>query len=243
MIVFLHGVPETAAIWRKVRAAIPSESVALSLPGFGTARPDGFGATKDDYAAWLVAELSQFTEPVDLVAHDWGALLAYRVVTTHSELVRSWVADVAAGIHPDSEWHAFAKIWQTPVDGEAFFEKQGAAGTEEVAKRYTALGLSEEDALELASGGDATMASSILDLYRSATPNLYADWGPFKAPGKPGLVLHASEDHFSNEELSKTVAAELGAKYHRFDGIGHFWPYQAPELGASVLEDFWSSVD
>ena len=57
MIVFLHGVPETAALWDKVRAEFDEETVALSLPGFGCARPDGFGATKDDYAAWLVGEL------------------------------------------------------------------------------------------------------------------------------------------------------------------------------------------
>lgn len=49
VIVFVHGVPETAAIWTGVRAALDEESVALSLPGFGCPRPDGFAATKDDY--------------------------------------------------------------------------------------------------------------------------------------------------------------------------------------------------
>jgi pimeloyl-ACP methyl ester carboxylesterase len=47
MIVFVHGVPETAALWDKVRAAIGRDSVALSMPGFGTPRPVGFGATTD----------------------------------------------------------------------------------------------------------------------------------------------------------------------------------------------------
>ena len=82
MIVFLHGVPETAALWDKVRAEFEEETVALSLPGFGCARPSGFGATKDDYVDWLVAELETFDEPVDLVGHDWGALLTYRIATT-----------------------------------------------------------------------------------------------------------------------------------------------------------------
>lgn len=47
-IVFVHGAPETAAIWDKTRAAISAPSTALSLSGFGVPRPDGFGATKDD---------------------------------------------------------------------------------------------------------------------------------------------------------------------------------------------------
>ena len=74
MIVFVHGVPETAALWDKVRAQFDDETVALSLPGFGCARPDGFSATKDAYAQWLVGELEQFDEPVDLVGHDWGGV-------------------------------------------------------------------------------------------------------------------------------------------------------------------------
>ena len=48
MIVFVHGVPETAAIWDKVRALVAGPSTAVSLPGFGCPRPDGFGATKDE---------------------------------------------------------------------------------------------------------------------------------------------------------------------------------------------------
>ncbi|MEC3977343.1 alpha/beta fold hydrolase [Amycolatopsis sp. H20-H5] len=242
MIVFVHGVPETAAIWRKVRALVGGESVALELPGFGCPRPEGFGATKDDYAAWLAGELAKFDEPVDLVGHDWGALLTYRIVATHGELLRSWVADVAGGIHREAVWHAFAKIWQTPGEGEAFFEKQLAAGPEASAGRYEGLGLSPEDALELAAGADPAMASSILDLYRSSTPNVHADWGPVKPSSTPGLVLHASEDPFSGEKRAVATAEQLGARYERLDGVGHFWPYQAPELGVAVMQDFWSSL-
>lgn len=242
MIVFVHGVPETAVIWRKVQAVIGGESVALSLPGFGNPRPEGFGATKEDYVAWLVGELQKFEEPVDLVGHDWGALLTYRVVATHPELIRSWVADVAAGIHRDAVWHPFAKIWQTPGEGEAFFQQQAAAGPEAGAERYQQMGLSPEDALELASGADATMAAAILDLYRSATPNLHADWGPVEPAAKPGLVLHCSEDTFSGEKLSLAASEELGAQYRWLDGVGHFWPYQAPEPGVSAIREFWASL-
>jgi pimeloyl-ACP methyl ester carboxylesterase len=178
MIVFVHGVPETAAIWRKVRAALDRESVALSLPGFGTPRATGFGGTKDDYADWLLAELARFDEPVDLVGHDWGAGLTYRVVTAHGEAVRSWAADVAGIAHPDYVWHDIAKIWQTPGEGEAFVEAQNAAAPQDRAALFQAYGVPADDALEMASASDATMGESILGLYRSALPNPHADWGP-----------------------------------------------------------------
>ena len=45
MKVFLHGVPETAAIWDGVRSRVDGDSVALSLPGFGCPRPAGFAST------------------------------------------------------------------------------------------------------------------------------------------------------------------------------------------------------
>jgi hypothetical protein len=36
-------------------------------------------------------------------------------------------------------------------------------------------------------------------------------------------------------QLWDRVRAEL-------DGVGHFWPYQAPARGAAVLRDFWASL-
>ncbi len=187
MIVFLHGVPETSALWDKVRAQFDRETVALSLPGFGCARPDGFSATKDAYAQWLVDELEKIDEPVDLVGHDWGALLTYRVASTRGDLLRSWIADVANGAHPDVRWHEFAKVWQTPGEGEAYFAAIRDLPVASMAEAYEAYHLGHEDAMTLARWSDDTMAGCILDLYRSAVPNIFATWGaqfgPTAAPG------------------------------------------------------------
>jgi pimeloyl-ACP methyl ester carboxylesterase len=242
MIVFVHGVPETAAIWRKVRALIDRDSVALALPGFGSPRPDSI-STKDDYAQWLLNELQGFDEPVDVVGHDWGAGLLYRVVTAHGDAVRSWAADVAGIAHPDYEWHDIAKVWQTPGEGEAFVEAQNSLSPEDRAGLFEAYGVPREDALEMAAGSDATMGESILGLYRSALPNPHADWGPLAPTKAPGLVLHPAEDPFADAKLSAEVADALGARFAPIAGAGHFWPYQAPAAGAALLESFWSSLD
>lgn len=241
MIVFVHGVPETAAIWRKVRALVGGESVALALPGFGNPRPDGFGARMDDYASWLVHELDRIGEPVDLVGHDWGALLTYRIATAHGDRLRSWAADIGNVAHPDYVWHPFAQIWQSPGEGEEFFATQVETPPGDQAAGLELMGLPAEDALEMAEAGDATMSACILDLYRSAVPNIHADWGPWSPTSAPGLVLHPTEDPFSSEPEAREVAASLGAGYATIEGAGHFWPYQAPEAGAAALQAFWSS--
>lgn len=242
VIVFVHGVPETAALWTKVRNAVDQESVALSLPGFGCPVPDGFTATKDAYVDWLSGELDRLDEPLDLVGHDWGAGLTYQIATTQGDRIRSWVADVANLMHPDYEWHDFAKLWQTPGDGEAFFETQNALSAAELGQAYEAFGLSPADALEMATAGDATMGRCILALYRSATPNPYHHWGPWTATIAPGLVLHPTDDPFGDETKAAEVAASLGARFERIEGAGHFWPYQAPDRAAPILRSFWDSI-
>lgn len=242
MIAFVHGVPETAAIWDDVRGRVDRDSVALALPGFGGPRPEGFGATKDEYVDWLLGELDRIEGPVDLVGHDWGALLTLRVAMAHGDRLRSWAADVANLLHPDYEWHAFAKVWQTPGDGEAFIEAQEAQSTEDRAVGLEALGVPHDGALEMAGASDLVMGRCILDLYRSATPNPHHHWGPLVRTRAPGLVLHPTDDPFGDEEKAQEVATALGAGFAPIEGAGHFWPYQAPDAGAAVLRTFWDGL-
>lgn len=241
--VFIHGVPETPSIWLKVMKQNARPSLALPLPGFVDERPEGFGATKDEYVDWLAAELAKFEEPVDLVGHDWGAGLTYRIATAHPQLIRSWVADIGNLVHPDYQWHDFAKIWQTPGEGEAFIEAQNAQSPDERAAGYEALfGLTAADALDLARGSNPSMGACILDLYRSAVPNAHAHWGPWSPTAKPGMVVHPADDPFGDEKMAAEVAAQLGARFEVLPGAGHFWPYQVPEAAGALLADFWSTL-
>jgi len=244
--VLVHGVPETPAVWEPLRALLGRDDVvAPQLPGFGCPRPDGFGATKEEYVDWLVGELEAIAAegPIDLVGHDWGGGFVVRVVSTRPELVRSWVTDAAAVGNGDFEWHEFAKLWQTPGEGEAFFEQQQALSVEERAVPFeTMFGVPHDRALALASWGDETMADSILRLYRSAV-HVGREWGPdFVEIPKPGLVLIPSDDHFLSAEGARAGAARAGATVTELDGIGHWWMLQDPERGAKALDAFWSSL-
>ncbi len=244
MIVLVHGVPETAELWDQLRPLLHGDTVALSMPGFGSPRPDGFGATKDEYANWLVSELEAISEPVHLVGHDWGASLTTRVAMTRPDLLRSWVADNSSGMHPDYEWHDFAKIWQTAGDGEAFFEATRASDIEPLVTGFTDQGIPEAGARYLARQlQDPVMAGCILALYRSATPNNHATWGAdVKRSLVPALVLTAINDPFVNVELARHMAAAYGARVEPLEGLGHWWMLQAPEIAAPILNSFIASA-
>ncbi|MER5225551.1 alpha/beta fold hydrolase [Streptomyces flaveus] len=242
--VFVHGVPETGQLWDRLRACLSTDSIALDLPGFGVPTPDGFGATMDEYTQWLERALREVDGPLDLVGHDWGALLVARVATNSSVPVRSWAMDVAGILHPDYVWHEFAQLWQTPGAGEQWAKAsvEAAPGSpESPAAQLTGAGVPVEDAEALGGRFDATMAACILALYRSATPNPYAHAaaqlsGPASAPG---LVLQALLDPFDDAAASDEMAARLGARTERLEGMGHWWMLEDPGNAAAVLERFW----
>jgi pimeloyl-ACP methyl ester carboxylesterase len=243
VLVFVHGVPETADLWNKIRPLMEDESMALSMPGFGCARPQGFGATKDDYVAWLLGELDGIEGPIDLIGHDWGAGLTYRVATAYGGRLRSWAADVANVLHPKYEWHDFAKIWQSPGVGETFFHDQLASPLEGQAQVFEVLGVEHDDALKMVAWADATMGQCILDLYRSATPNPFADWkDAWGVTAAPGLVICPTDDPFGDEVQSRQVAEMLGARHEFLSGAGHWWALQAPEDAAALLREFHASI-
>ena len=58
----------------------------------------------------------------------------------------------------------------------------------------------------------------------------------------PGLVLHPTEDPFSDETLASEVAAALGARFAPIPDAGHFWPAQAPDAALAVLRPFWAEL-
>jgi pimeloyl-ACP methyl ester carboxylesterase len=245
-IVLVHGNPETDAIWDELRAHLGrNDVIALSPPGFGAPVPEGFGATSDEYVAWLAAELEAIEGPIDLVGHDWGGGHVMRLVNTRPELVRSWTTDIAGAFDPDYVWHDFAQTWQTPGTGEAAVEQMIATPTEQRAQQFEALGMTKDVATRVAAAVDATMGRCILALYRSAAQPKLAEWGAdlTKARSRPGLVIIATEDHFTGGEApARRTAERAGAQVALLDGLGHWWMCQDPKRGVAAIRSFVDSL-
>jgi pimeloyl-ACP methyl ester carboxylesterase len=228
-----------------LREEVGGPSVALALPGFCAPLPPGFVPTKDQYAVWLADELDKIREPVDLVGHDWGALLALRVATVGGVRLRSWVCDVGSVFHPDYAWHPWAASIVTPGEGEEILLRLRRSSPEEAGALMTSSGVPAEAAGEMFAAFDEVMSRCILGLYRSAVPNVAADWGAraHARTSAPGLILVPGEDPVDDEGRSREVARWLGARTHVLDGLGHWWMYDKTRTVASVLNDFWASVD
>jgi pimeloyl-ACP methyl ester carboxylesterase len=236
--VLLHGVPDTHRMWNAVRSHLTRTDVRTpSLPGFGCPIPTGFDASKEAYVDWLVGEIEQIGEPVDLVGHDWGALLVQRVVSLRPDLIRTW----ACGDGPadrDYVWHDAAQQFQTPGLGEQIVAMMNV---ETFPPALVGLGIPLEAAQDTASRVDDTMRDCILRLYRSAV-RVGEEWQPgVERITRPALILWSANDPFVSLEFGKRLASRVRGELVVFEGCGHWWPYERPAEVAAALERFWAA--
>lgn len=242
-IAFVHGVPETAAVWDDLLDALGrDDAVTLSPPGFGAPVPEGFAATSDAYRDWLIAELEAFDEPVDLIGHDWGGGHAMRAATARPDLVRTLTTDIAGTADHRYEWHDMARVWQTPGDGEAFVAAMSQAPVGDRAANLVGAGMTEAAARACAEAGGEAMGACILSLYRSAVQPNMTLWGEqFQMLDErpPTLVVVATDDAYTGgPEMARRVAEKWEARVAELEGLGHWWMLQDPRRGADVLRAF-----
>ena len=193
-VVLVHGNPETAAVWGPLVDALAEPAVVrLSPPGFGVPLPPGWDGSSgpEGYRAWLVGELEALAGPVHLVGHDWGGAHVVNVAMTRPDLLRSWCTDGIGLFDPDHTWHALARTWQTPGDGEEAMAALTAPTEERRAAYLTSIGVPAAIATFLAPGCADVSAAAVLDLYRAARPPVMAVLGRNLAAAarRPGLVL------------------------------------------------------
>jgi pimeloyl-ACP methyl ester carboxylesterase len=237
--VLIHGVPDTPRVWRPLMASLAREDiVTLALPGFDCALPEGFDSSKEAYAEWIVTQLERIGEPVDVVAHDWGAILMLRVVSIRPDLVRTWAGGGGA-IDRDYVWHDFARQWQTPEVGEKVMDEVMVPET--IVGILVQSGVPPEIAVDVAASVDERMKKSMLRLYRSAT-RLGDDWHEgVDGITRPGLVLWGRDDLVVAAGFAERLARRVNAELLIFDNCGHWWPSQRPVEAAQALERFWAT--
>ncbi|WP_305784395.1 alpha/beta fold hydrolase [Symbioplanes lichenis] len=248
-VVFVHGVPESSAIWTNLIGELEkrgvTETVLLSPPGFGAPLPPAFRADVNGYRDWLIAELERLGEPVHLVGHDWGGAHVINVAMTRPDLLRSWTSDTIGVFDPGYVWHDLARSWQTEGTGEAVVARMFGATPEEKTASMMSFGMDRTTAGQIAAAQDADMGRAVLSLYRSAKQPVLADLGRDldRARARPGLALAASDDYQVGSTQQRHQAAALaGAQLETLDGAGHFWPAQAPAAAAAVIATFLAAV-
>lgn len=241
---FLHGVPDSPAIWGPLLSALNLGGTPVAvpaLPGFTGPLPAGFPATKEAYADWAVGEAGALFAahgPIDIVGHDWGALIAQRVAMLRPDLIRSWAVSNAV-IDPDYRGHRVARIWNTPILGEIFMALSTPA---KLAQGLAAQGMPADIAAEeAAQWTHKDKRRAILKLYRSAKGLSFAhDWAldiP-KLPAK-GALIWGADDPYVDLSVAQRFAANRGVPLTVIEGVGHWAIAERPVEVAAALRTFW----
>jgi pimeloyl-ACP methyl ester carboxylesterase len=232
----VHGVPDTHHLWDGVRDNLSrSDVITPDLPGFSADLPAGFTCTKEEYVDWLIGQVAAVGEPVDIVGHDWGALLTARLVQLRPDLVRTWAIGGGA-IDEGYAWHPMAQMWQTEGVGE---QVMAGFSVETMVPALTAEGVPEDVARGVAERVDDRMKASVLPLYRSALTFMkewHADVAGMSA--KPGLLIWGEKDPYMQVEFAKKMAERAKARLVTLPG-SHWWPSQFPKEAAALLEEHW----
>jgi pimeloyl-ACP methyl ester carboxylesterase len=244
---FIHGVPDSPAIWRPLLEALElgDTPVAIpALPGFTGPLPPRFPATKEAYADWAVGQaelLFAAHGPIDIVGHDWGALIAQRVAMLRPDLLRSWAVSNAV-IDPDYRGHRLARIWNTPVLGELFMAlSKPAKLAEGLAAQGMPADIAEEEAAQWA---NRDKRRAILKLYRSAKGlNFGHDWARDigKLPAN-GLLVWGADDPYVELSVAQRFAANTGTPLTVIEGAGHWAIAERPREVAAALNAFWNAL-
>lgn len=239
---FLHGVPDTPAMWEPLIAGLGLDSAAYSapaLPGFVTPAPAGFRATKEAYVDWFIAEMeaaAAASGPVDLVGHDWGALITVRAASLRPDLVNSWCVANALP-HPDYQWHRMARMWQTPLLGELIM---ALTRKEALCKALHAAGLPADLASREVSHWSPHMRKSILRLYRSAKTAGEEWWPEAESLPARGLVFWGEDDPYVPTWVAEKFCAHTGATLERQPATGHWSVVERADVLAGLLKRHWA---
>ena len=244
-VVFVHGNPGSSADWEPLLSAVGTHrrAVAWDAPGFGSSRPPaGFRQTVDGHAAFIGEALDALgIARAHLVLHDFGGPWGLRWAVSEPERFASVVL-LGTGVLPGYRWHALARVWRTPLLGEAFMATTTRAGFRLLLRRGNPRGLPRAFVDRMYDDFDRDTRRAVLDLYRSVS-DVAATGEPMAAAlrplDRPALVLWGRHDPY----LPAGLAERQGDAFPRADvrvleRSGH-WPFvDDPVTVTATIEQF-----
>ncbi len=251
-VVFLHGFPQSAGEWKAQLATLGEAGFRCVAPdqrGYSPgARPDGIEPYGIDHLVADVIDLCDALgfDTIDLVGHDWGAIVAWIVAARHPDRLRTLTA--VSVPHPEAfadayavpegrqhEMSSYIDVFRSPGDaGERMLQGDDGQG---IRRLFDAVGLASEDAAEHAAvHAEPGALTGGLNWYRATHPTLMRDVPPVSVPT---LFVWSTLDPAISREAAEGCALYMTGpfRYEVLEGVDHWIPeLAADQLNGLLLE-------
>jgi pimeloyl-ACP methyl ester carboxylesterase len=256
----LHGVPESALMWRHLLPVLAKDRIVIApdLKGLGESEHRGPYDTGTLVAELAALVLHEVDGPVDVVGHDWGGSLGLALAASRPDLVRRLVVINAPFRHINLLRAPHVPFFALPALPELLLR----FGGEPLVRSMFRVGWRAEATLdaELADHyaalyADPRRASAMLSYYRGATrPRLAkalrglvpalatpaGDGTPVRVKVERSLVVWGAADPVLPVSVGESVVRDLGASCSMvtLPGVGHFPPEEAPDVVTPTVAEF-----
>jgi pimeloyl-ACP methyl ester carboxylesterase len=229
-VVFVHGNPGPAADWRRLvaRTGAFARAVAPDLPGYGGAdKPDRFDYTVDGYARHLGGIIDQLClRRAHLVLHDFGGPWGLTWAVQHPDRFAS-VTLINIGVLRGYRWHYLARIWRTPVLGEAFMRMGTRLAQRLLLRHGNPRGLPSDVLERMYRDYKAPdVQRAVLRLYRATDPGAGSEQlhQQLRSLDRPALVVWGARDPYLSVRYAQRQRETFpNAEVVILDDSGH-WP-------------------
>jgi pimeloyl-ACP methyl ester carboxylesterase len=239
-VLLLHGFPQHATSWAAVAGRLAEaglRAVALDQRGYSDgARP----ADVADYAmpqlvADAVGMIDALGGAVDLVGHDWGAVVGWQVAARYPQLVRTWTAvstpnplAMNDALASDAEQRArfgYIRDFRHVGRAEAALLADNGAGLRAFYAGAVAPDRVEDDVAFIARPGVLTAA---LNWYRAMSRTDTDGIGPVRVPTS---FVWGSADMAFGRAAAGGSGTYVAAPYEfvELEGASHWLPDEAPD--------------
>lgn len=248
-VLLLHGFPQRCTSWTAVAEQLAEaglHAVALDQRGYSP------GARPVEVSAYAMPQLIADTVAmigavagsdgaVDLVGHDWGAVVGWQVAARHPELVRSWTAVSTANqkalnevLATDAEQRAqfsYILAFREPGRAEAALLAEDGARLRAL---YGGVVAPERAAAEIAFFQEPGVLTAALNWYRAMSPQ-DADGLPRVAV--PTTYVWGSADLAFGRAAAERTAAYVDGPYAfmPLEDASHWLPDEVPDTLAEAI--------
>jgi 3-oxoadipate enol-lactonase len=235
-ILFLHGVGSDKSVWRPQLEHFAPErrAIAFDYPGYGESDSAPEGTSRDDYAAVILAAMTELgIDRAHVCGLSLGGVVAIAMHAAWPERVASLILADTFAEHPD---------------GRAIYERSLAGSAD-----MRMFAESRVDVL-LAQPADPAVRSEVIETMARIDPAAYrigaeAVWladqrERAQAIRVPTLVLCGGEDRVTPPALSTALARMIpGAHCDLVEGAGHLSNLERPDAFNTIVGAFVRGVD